>query len=204
MNGNPWMTGFLSSLKPEIKEGHFKYFFEDSTLKSECEYRNDKKEGESKTYYENGNLRLIENYKEDKLDGKRIGYYDNKKVKRIEEYKNGEMIQGKCFTMSGEDTTYYPYMKMPTFATGTLENYISENLKYPMNAADNHIEGTVFLAFTVNKEGYVENLRILRSINHDLDKAALEVIKYCPRWNPGMEDGKPVHFDYNIPIRLGV
>jgi len=73
-----------------------------------------------KEFDEDGNLAYVQTYKNNKLDGELIGYYKSGQIRRKELYRNDSLISGQCYTLSGEDTTYYPRTIMPTFKGGGI------------------------------------------------------------------------------------
>jgi len=93
--------------------------------------------------------------------------------------------------------------EMPEFKGGRKElfKYLQENIKYPENAKKDSIQGTVFVTFVIGEIGEVEDVRILRGVNEDLDKEALRVVRAMPNWMPGKQDGKAVRVSFNLPIR---
>ncbi|QIA08214.1 energy transducer TonB [Draconibacterium halophilum] len=84
--------------------------------------------------------------------------------------------------------------------TRALYQYISNNVRYPVVAQENGIEGTVYLKFVVDEQGKVSGGEVLRHIDPSLDKEALRVINSLPRFKPGKQRGKPVKVYYNAKI----
>ena len=97
--------------------------------------------------------------------------------------------------------------QMPNFPGGTTEmmKYIGEHLVYPQEAIEAGIEGRVFVGFWVMKDGSLDHFKVLQSLGHGCDEAALEVIKGMPKWTPAMNQNVPHDYKYVIPInfRLG-
>jgi periplasmic protein TonB len=93
---------------------------------------------------------------------------------------------------------------MPEFPGGelALRKWIASNIKYPVIAAENGIQGKVYVQFVVDKDGKVTNARIARGIDASLDQEALRVVNNLPRWKPGMQRGKPVRVSYTVPINF--
>ncbi|MDX9768988.1 MAG: energy transducer TonB [Tenuifilaceae bacterium] len=92
---------------------------------------------------------------------------------------------------------------MPSFQGGDINKfreYINKNLRYPEIAAENGIQGRVILSFVVEPAGNVSNVRILRGVDPALDREAIRVVESSPKWQPGMQRGKPVRVSFNIPI----
>lgn len=80
--------------------------------------------------------------------------------------------------------------------------YIQKNLVYPEKAKAEGIEGRVFITFTIEKDGSVSNVKILRGIGGGCDEAAKEVVEKMPKWKPGTQRGKPVRVQFNLPIKF--
>lgn len=90
----------------------------------------------------------------------------------------------------------------PEFPGGeeALYKYLAENIKYPVMAKNNKVEGRVYITFVIEKDGTVSDAKVLRSVNEELDTEALRVINAMPKWKPGTQRGVPVRVQYNIPI----
>jgi len=92
--------------------------------------------------------------------------------------------------------------QMPEFPGGAtaLRRFIAEQIRYPRIAAEDKAQGKVFVNFVVNREGYVWNAKIVKSVHPALDQEAIRVIYSLPRWEPGVQHGKAVDVTYTIPI----
>ena len=101
-----------------------------------------------------------------------------------------------------EDTVYQIVEQMPQYTGGeeAMMKYVSENIKYPQAAKDKNIAGRVFVSFVVEKDGSVNEVKVLRGIGGGCDEEAVRVIKGMPKWKPGMQKGEPVRVSYQIPI----
>ena len=94
---------------------------------------------------------------------------------------------------------------MPEFPGGqqALFKYLSENVKYPVIAQENGIQGRVICQFVVNKDGSIVDVEVVRSGGDpSLDKEAVRVIKSMPKWKPGKQRGKPVRVKYTVPVNF--
>ena len=83
-----------------------------------------------------------------------------------------------------------------------IVNYIANNLKYPHSAQSAGIEGTVYVSFDINENGYVSRTSLLKNINEACGREAIRVIQNMPRWEPAISEGKPVKVELNIPIHF--
>ena len=91
----------------------------------------------------------------------------------------------------------------PTFAGGDANDFskwVGENLVYPQEAIDQKLEGRVILQFTVNKEGEVKDVNVLRGVNEILDAEAVRVVSASPKWEVGTQNGIPVAVKYVFPV----
>jgi TonB family protein len=83
----------------------------------------------------------------------------------------------------------------------SLLHFINCNLTYPKSAIDDNYEGKVFTKFTVNKEGEVGNIEILRGVRYDLDSTCLHLVSIFPRWSPFKFPGnEKVLIKYILPV----
>ncbi len=100
------------------------------------------------------------------------------------------------------DVVYDMVEEQPKYPGGVaaMMNYLSANIKYPNSAKQKGIEGKVLVQFVVDKSGIIRNYKVIRSINTDLDKEAIRVVKNMPKWTPGMQKGKKVSVRYTLPI----
>lgn len=90
----------------------------------------------------------------------------------------------------------------PHFRGGDTEmyKYINQNLKYPIIAQENGIQGRVIVQFTIKTDGSITDIHIKRGIDPSCDKEAIRVVKGMPKWLPAKQNGKPIEVSYMIPI----
>jgi len=82
--------------------------------------------------------------------------------------------------------------------------YLRKSVKYPPVAAENNIQGKVFLSFVVEKNGELTDIKVDRKLGGGTDEEAVRVLKASPRWTPGIQNGTPVRVKYNIPISFAL
>lgn len=70
-------------------------------------------------------------------------------------------------------------------------DYLKQRLHYPQKAIDQNIEGTVQIAFDVEKDGELANFKVLKGIGYGCEEEVISVLKMSPRWKPGINNGKP-------------
>lgn len=104
--------------------------------------------------------------------------------------------EGKVFTFVEE---------MPSFPGGEqkLMEYIGKNIKYPMIAKENGIQGRVYVTFVVDRDGKIKDAKILRGgLGGGLEEEALRVVRSMPDWKAGKQNGRAVQVQYNLPINF--
>ena len=92
--------------------------------------------------------------------------------------------------------------QMPQFPGGyeALFKYLSSNIKYPPMACENDIQGKVIVQFIVDKTGNVGEVKVVRSVDKELDKEAVRVCKSLPKFIPGRQNGQAVSVWYTLPV----
>ncbi|MBO7457831.1 MAG: energy transducer TonB [Paludibacteraceae bacterium] len=103
----------------------------------------------------------------------------------------------------GDDKLYIVVEQMPQFPGGqnALIKFLSENVKYPVIARENRIQGQVRCQFVVNKDGSITDVEVVKSGGDaSLDKEAIRVLKAMPNWIPGKQRGNPVRVKYTVPV----
>lgn len=78
--------------------------------------------------------------------------------------------------------------------------WLFQNLQYPQEAKNKGLEGRIICSFTVNAQGKVVDIKVLRGIDPLLDDAAVKTISASPDWTPGQMKGKNVSVKYTIPL----
>lgn len=122
-----------------------------------------------------------------------------------------------------QDTTIYKVVEvMPRFpgceqldttlavlnecAQASLLNFIYQNVRYPLEARQQNIEGTVVLTFVVEKDGTISNLQVIKDIGGGCAGEALRVVgamnEIGIRWKPGLQGGEVKRVQFNLPVRF--
>jgi periplasmic protein TonB len=103
---------------------------------------------------------------------------------------------------AGSSDLFLSVEVMPQFPGGitALHRFISDNVRYPADALKRGISGTVKIYFYIRKDGYVDNVKVIKSVDPLLDAEAVRVIRLMPRWTPAYHHGRPVIMMYTIPI----
>ncbi len=103
-----------------------------------------------------------------------------------------------------ENVVFQVVERMPGFPGGdaALFKFLNDNVKYPVIAQENGIQGRVICQFVVNRDGSIVDVEVVRSVDPSLDKEAIRVIKSMPNWMPGQQRGKPVRVKYTLPVNF--
>ena len=105
---------------------------------------------------------------------------------------------------SGQEEVYMSTENMPVFPGGeaALMMFIRDNISYPPEAEEKNIQGKVIVQFVVDTVGQVGEVKVVRSVDAELDKEAVRVVKTIPRFIPGTRLGKPVNVWYTLPVNF--
>ena len=91
----------------------------------------------------------------------------------------------------------------PSFDGGDANKFskwVNSRLVYPEIAKENGVQGRVTLQFTVEKDGTVTKVRVLRGVDPSLDKEAVRVVSMSPKWKPGKQRDRAVPVTYTFPV----
>jgi TonB family protein len=198
-NNKPQMIAFCSSLDPLIKNGKCSFYHVSGLKTSQGNFKDNKKTGVWVAYYDGGRDSAVTEF--DDLGGEfiiKLPYTYN--INSLEDQdrkslKMGEVVNGANGLVE----------KMPSFKGGeaAMMKFIRKNINYPELERNAGISGTCYITFVVEKDGKITNARILRGVPNGpgCDKEALRVVNKMPKWKPGMQNGKPVRVQFNLPIK---
>jgi protein TonB len=175
---------------------------ENGARESEYFYKNDTLNGPCKYWYKNDSLSTILCYKNGKIDGRLFTFYNNGVVRRTDIYKDDQLINGKCFTINNEDTTYFQYEVQAIYPGGheAFLTYLTDNIIYPQKMLNKGIQGKVILQFVIDTDGSLIDTEIKYSDNIGFNAEALRVMNNSPKWLPAQIDGYNVQKLYLMPI----
>ena len=91
----------------------------------------------------------------------------------------------------------------PSFQGGDANQFskwVNQRLEYPEIAKENGVQGRVTLQFTVEKDGSVTKVKVLRGVDPSLDKEAVRVVSMSPKWKPGKQRDRAVPVTYTFPV----
>ena len=118
----------------------------------------------------------------------------------IQEYKHQEVVEEEV----EEEVIFVGNVEeKPTFNGGDANEFskwVNSRLVYPEIAKENGVEGRVTLQFTINKDGRVENVKVLSAPDATLAEEAVRVVSASPKWKPGKQRDRAVKVSYVFPV----
>ena len=106
-------------------------------------------------------------------------------------------------TIEEEAIPFQLVEEKPSFNGGDANEFskwVNSRLVYPEIAKENGVQGRVTLQFTVNADGSVSNVKVLRGVDSSLDKEAVRVVSSSPKWKPGKQIDRAVKVTYTFPV----
>ena len=120
---------------------------------------------------------------------------------------NGEVLKIKEAVAQPEpkpevEKVFEVVEQMPSFPGGqsALMEWLSNNVKYPVVAQENGVQGRVVVSFVVERDGSITDVKVVRGVDPSLDREASRVVRAMPRWIPGKQNGSAVRVKYNVPV----
>ncbi|GAB2946927.1 hypothetical protein GCM10027048_09920 [Hymenobacter coalescens] len=126
--------------------------------------------------------------------------------------QDGSSAPGLDFNVSASvaDTSaakvyaYVDQMPQPPGGMDGLMQYLNKNIQYPAEALDHHVEGKVYINFSIDPTGHVRDVRVAKGIGAGCNEEAVRVISQMPRWQPGLHNGQAVGVSYTIPVAFTI
>lgn len=156
-------------------------------------------------YHEENDTKLISGKVRYNLkDGEWIDNNKLLKISSIEKYENGQFVSGVSTT---EDGKKYQYTELeerpkPKYGMSDFYSFIGKNFKLSTDAISNKVNGKIFATFMVEKNGQINEIKILRDIGYGTGDEAIRVLDMYGKWVPGKQKGVPTRVMYSIPISV--
>lgn len=106
-------------------------------------------------------------------------------VEQVDDDRIFEVVEQNAMFPGGDEACY---------------KWLSENIKYPSICQEQGIQGRVFLSFVVNKDGSIEQIKVMRSPDQHLSDEAVRVVGKMPKWKPARQGNKNVRSKFNLPV----
>ena len=164
------MIGDYQSIDPGVEDGDFLFFHTNGQISHKGCYQNGELVGDWAIYNRAGELIDKINYDFD-INETNKPYHDNNDIDEMAEFV------GKDF-----------------------RKYLASEIVYPPRAYKYYLQGKVYVQFLINEDGSISNALVVRTLDKDLDKEALRIIRNMPNWKPARKDGEPVPMGYTCPV----
>jgi len=185
--GNIQMEGYYRDESCKISQGRFAYFDDKGHL-YHISYNDDGQlDGADTLFYDNNQIRTTGNYKDDERSGEWFGYYPSGKLSARAMYKKGNQKSGEFYNEDGsKNESVHEFSSESEYPGGpsALQRFLTRNLHYPENEVHRSMQGTVIVGFIVTKEGKINKIKIVRSVDDSIDQEAIRVIGLMPFWEP--------------------
>lgn len=125
------------------------------------------------------------------------GYADDPQPQYIE--------TGTIFDATTISDTVYTTPEVEASFPGGLQalyKFLAENIKYPFNARENNITGTVLVNFIIEKDGSISTITMLHDIGGSCGAEVVRLVRLMPQWSPALQDGQPVRSVFNLPTKF--
>lgn len=227
MNGTLLLRGFLASIDPPLRSGMFTGFHPNGAKASQVHFQDDRPEGVYIAWNEEGKVQERGEYHHGERTGRWLSVHRNGQRRSTGNYAAGQPVgewryyygngqlaavetshpsQPTSLTLYNEDGSRYEGLprrrQTPEFPGGeqALLEYLARHTNYPRDARRKGITGKVYVSYTVEEDGRVGQVRVLRGLAADIDNEARRVVASLPRFRPGREYNVPTSFTYTVPI----
>lgn len=122
---------------------------------------------------------------------------------RVTEIAIGDEAMIREDGSENDDNKIFTVMEVPPEFPGGqsgLIQWLPNNIRYPEDAQNNHIQGRSLVKFVVNKDGSVSDAVIILPLDPALDAEAIRVVESMPDWIPGRNGGKPINAYFTLPV----
>ena len=161
----------------------------------------------SVVYYPSGEKREEKIFQHKNQLAERQLYYENGKLAIKERFSTDNKLAEEIYLdREGKPVALSDIESVPTFAGGIQRfyEYVGKTLRYPSIAFKSSIQGTVLISFDVLENGEVTNVKVAKSVDPELDRAAIKVVISSPKWIPGKRLGKNVKSSHSVPIKFSL
>ncbi|RYD83654.1 MAG: energy transducer TonB [Sphingobacteriales bacterium] len=102
---------------------------------------------------------------------------------------------------SGDDV-FVEVDEVPVPPGGSLSAYLSKHLHYPEREKTLNIQGKVYISCIVNRDGTLQDVKVVQGVSDELNAEALRVVKAMPAWQPAKRKGLPVRMITKFAINF--
>lgn len=162
-------------------------------------------------YNSKGKIDSVGDTREGRKQGNWFFYTDSATIWQRKKYDNGKLVEVKdaaALQQEWEERKKGDTLKRveveAEFKGGPAAwtKYIQKNIDIPDRARKLQAEGTVVVEFVVNKDGSIGSIKVVQSVEYSIDEEAAELIRKSPKWEPAIQDGKPVRAYRKQPLTI--
>ncbi|NGM60382.1 energy transducer TonB [Sphingobacterium sp. SGG-5] len=95
-------------------------------------------------------------------------------------------------------------MPEPIGGMKAFVQWVADNYNFPQGALDSGAKGIIKVAFVVEKDGSLSSFEVVKDMGYGTGTAAVHLLKKAKKWNPGVQNGRPVRVAFTLPIRLSI
>ena len=147
---------------------------------------------------------IISNLGDKKINAITLLTFIDKMNDENQQEDKSQSIDNKTYEKPNEsEEIFFQVESMPKFngkQSSTFNDFIKSEMRYPQDALEKKIEGRVFVQFTVGKDGYIKNAKVVRGTHPSLDQEALRIVYSSPKWEPGIQNKQAVDVILTFPI----
>lgn len=142
-------------------------------------------------------IEVVEEEVEDKFE---INVEDDQTQRQVQTYVPPPPPQPKQEEVA--DEIFVVVEEQPEYPGGqaAMMRFLSDNIRYPVIAQENGIQGRVICNFVVERDGSITDVQVVRGVDPSLDREAVRVIQQMPSWTPGRQRGQAVRVRFTLPV----
>lgn len=95
-------------------------------------------------------------------------------------------------------------MPEPVGGMKAFVQWVADNYDFPQGAIDGGAKGVIQISFVVEEDGSLSSFAVVKDMGYSTGTAAINLLKKAKKWNPGIQNGRPVRVAFSLPIRLQV
>lgn len=191
----------------DYKNGVLCYFNSDGDTSNLQTFANGLLNGIEKSWHRTGEKFCVRNMKDGKFDGDAEYFFPNGQMSAKLFYSEGEIKNESYWNEDGSPMTNIKEANRRAEYPGKdkFSEFVARSLIYPTHLRNMGIQGTVVLSFSVQKDGSLADITVVKSAHPDLDKEAIRVVEKSKKWLPEKAFNQTVNVRYVFPVifRLG-
>jgi protein TonB len=144
-------------------------------------------------------IKTIEELKDKNVGAKDVKGNDDGKILIDEPAGDGDK---DAKVVEVEDNKVYNAVEVKPDFPGGIQKFFAYFMKNFKTPEGEEISGKIQMTFVVEKDGSVTDIKIIRDLGYGTGKEAKRVLENSPKWKPGIQNGRPVRVQYNLPISI--